>query len=156
MKESRRIENLFAKQYNGDPWLGVNMVDKLGQINPEQAAYKFSPEANSIWELLNHIIGWREAVLHGIPQKSYLSPIHNYIQPITNPSQEEWIKTLDRLKKTQTKWIQFLSTVEETIFDEPFGDKSYSHYELIMGVLHHDIYHLGQISLLVRLIDLRK
>lgn len=156
MNESRRIENLFAKQYNGDPWLGVNMVDKLDQIDPEHAAYKFSPEANSIWEILNHIIGWREAVLQGIPQKSYLSPSHNYIQPITNPSQEEWIKTLERLEKSQVDWLHFLSKIDETIFDEPFGDKSYSNYELIMGVLHHDIYHLGQISLLVRLISVRE
>ncbi|WP_192350177.1 DinB family protein [Algoriphagus sp. Y33] len=152
MKESRRIESLFAKQYNGNPWLGVNMVDKLSQITPEQAAHKFSPQANSIWEILNHMIGWRELVLRGIPKNNYSSPNHNFIQPITNTTKEEWQKTLAHLEKSQEDWLQYLSTLDEMILGETFGDMSYSYYELILGVLHHDIYHFGQISILFRLI----
>lgn len=151
MKEPQRIRSLFTKQYNDDPWLGVNFVDKLKQISPGQAAHKFSPRTNSIWEILNHIISWREMVLQGIPQKSYSSPNHNFFLPIINPSEKEWAKTLDRLGKSQQSWLEYLSVLDESIFDENFGDTNYTYYELILGVLHHDIYHLGQLSLLARL-----
>ncbi|MBN3519476.1 DinB family protein [Algoriphagus lutimaris] len=153
MKETLRIRSLFEKQYDGDPWLGVNFTKKLQQVTPEMAAHKFSPESNSIWEILNHIIGWREVVLQGIPQNGYKSPDHNYLNPIQNPTELEWEHTLVRLKDSQEDWSEFLKNLEKTIFEKPFGDKQYNHYELIMGILHHDIYHLGQISLLIRLVN---
>ncbi|WP_339879520.1 DinB family protein [uncultured Algoriphagus sp.] len=153
MKESQRIQSLFAKQYNQDPWLGVNFVDKLAQLSPNQAAFKFTPDANSIWEILNHLISWREMVLEGIHEKKYTSPSHNFFLPISEPSQIEWKKTLDRLNQSQDSWLTYLSTMDEAIFDEQFNDKNYTYYELILGVLHHDIYHLGQISLLARLVS---
>lgn len=152
MKESQRIQHLFAKQYNQDPWLGVNFVDKLAQLSPDQAAYKFTPTNNSIWEILNHLISWREMVLHGISVETYNSPSHNFFQAISEPTEIEWTKTLDRLSQSQDSWLNYLSKMDEEIFDKKFGDKNYTYYELILGVLHHDIYHLGQISLLARLV----
>ncbi|SFU13506.1 DinB superfamily protein [Algoriphagus locisalis] len=151
MKESQRIQRLYSKQYNGDSWLGVNFVDKLNQITLTQAAHKFSPSTNSIWEILNHLIRWRKLVLEGIPHNTYTSPFHNFFQPITNPSKEEWLKTLDLLRDSEEAWQEYLSNLDESIFDKAFGDKQYNYHELIHGVLHHDIYHLGQISLLARL-----
>jgi uncharacterized damage-inducible protein DinB len=152
MEETSRIKSLFAKQFDGNPWLGVNFTQKLQHVTPEMAAYKINPDTNSIWEILNHIIGWREVVLQGIPQNGYISPNHNYLQPIENPSELEWEHTLVRLKDSQQDWMEFFETLDESIFDEPFGDKPYTYYELILGILHHDIYHLGQISLLIKLL----
>lgn len=151
MKETLRIGSLFEKQYDGTPWLGVNFVSKLDQITPDIAAYKISPEANSIWEILNHIIGWREIVLQGIPQNGYKSPTHNYMQPVKDPSDLEWEHTLVRLKDSQEDWLEFLKSMNKAILEKPFGESHYNHYELIQGILHHDIYHLGQISLLIKL-----
>lgn len=151
MQETQRIKSLFAKQYDGDPWLGVNFVNKLSQITPEIAAFKLHPEANSIWEILNHIIGWREVVLQGIPQNGYKSPIHNYMNPIENPSALEWEHTLVRLKDSQEDWLEFLESMNETNLEKPFGNKGLNHYELIFGILQHDTYHLGQISFLIKL-----
>src|SRR5690606_22761870 len=120
MKESQRIQSLFAKQYNDDSWLGVNFVDKLRQISLEQAVHKFSPATNSIWEILNHLISWRELVLAGIPQNTYTSPAHNFFQPITNPTEDEWLRTLNRLKKSQEEWLEYFSSLDESIFENPF------------------------------------
>lgn len=152
MKETLRIRSLFEKQYDGAPWLGVNFTEKLALITPELAACKLSPDSNSIWEILNHIIGWREVVLQGIPQNGYKTPPHNYLQPIKNPTALEWEHTLVRLKDSQEDWLEFLTQMDKKIFEKPFGDKNYNHYELIIGILHHDIYHLGQISLLIKLL----
>ncbi len=151
MKETLRIRSLFQKQYDGTPWLGVNFESKLAQITPEIAANKITPEANSIWEILNHIIGWRELVLQGIPQNGYKSPVHNYMQPIQNPTALEWEHTLVRLKDSQDDWLEFLGNMNKTILEKPFGEGKYNHNELIQGILHHDIYHLGQISFLIKL-----
>jgi len=152
MEEIQRIKSLFAKQYNGDTWLGVNFLGKLDKITPEQAAFKFSPEVNSIWEILNHVIGWRELVLQGIPQNGYKKPSHNYLQPIQHISDLEWEHTIVRLKDSQQDWLEFLENLDSSLIHKPIGDKTFNHYELIMGILHHDIYHLGQISLLVKLL----
>ncbi|WPR76831.1 DinB family protein [Algoriphagus sp. NG3] len=153
MKESQRIRSLFSKQYNEDPWLGVNFVDKLAQISPEEAVYKFSPNTNSIWEILNHLISWREIVLEGIHRNTYSVPDHNFFLPIKDSSEEEWNLTLDRLRASQESWLEYFSSLDEGILDNKFGDQTYTYYELVLGVLHHDIYHLGQIALLARIVS---
>ncbi|EAZ83205.1 DinB family protein [Algoriphagus machipongonensis] len=155
MEEANRIKSLFAKQFDGKPWLGVNFTEKLQEVTPEMAAYKITPDTNSIWEILNHIIGWREVVLQGFPQNGYITPSHNYLHPVENTSYLEWEHTLVRLKDSQQDWTEFFETLDESIFDQPFGDKPYTYYELMLGILHHDIYHLGQISLLIKLIPKR-
>ena len=66
MKETQRIIQLFEKGFNGIPWIDVNLVDVLENITPEQAIRKLYPNANSIWEITNHIISWRENVLQRV------------------------------------------------------------------------------------------
>lgn len=151
MEESLRIKSLFVKQYDGNCWLGVNFQNKLAQINLSQATYKFSPATNSIWEILNHLISWREVVLAGLLKDTYSSPDHNYFQAIKDPSKTEWLKTLDRFRNSQDGWLEYLSNLDDSIFEKQFDNKNYNYYEMIHGILHHDIYHLGQISLLVRM-----
>ncbi|WP_339865647.1 DinB family protein [uncultured Algoriphagus sp.] len=151
MKESQRVKSLFAKQYDGDCWLGVNFQEKLTQININQATYKFSTKTNSIWEILNHLISWREVVLASLPKNTYSSPEDNYFQAIIDPSEAEWLKTLNRFRNSQQGWLEYLSNLDDSIFEKQVVNKNYNYYELIHGILHHDIYHLGQISLLVRL-----
>ena len=59
------ISKLFADLYSGDPWIGVNLVDSLKNVSPEQASRKVGAH-NSIWEILNHIIAWRLNVLERV------------------------------------------------------------------------------------------
>ena len=148
MKETKRTAKLFADLYNGDPWVGVNIKDTLQHISSLQAIKKVHPQWNSIWQITNHIINWRENVLKRIQGEVITTPTDNYMTSIYDPSEAAWKHTLERLEDSQKKWILFLQDCNKACFKEKYKDNDMSYYEHIHGIMQHDAYHLGQIVLL--------
>jgi uncharacterized damage-inducible protein DinB len=152
MKEIQRISKMFTDLYEGDPWIDVNLVDSLHKISGQQAIKKISPDHNSIWEILNHVIDWRENVSERIHGKALPSPENNYFAPITNPSDAEWQKAVNRLKSSQMKWKDLLENFKEEDLETTYAANGMSYYEHMHGILQHDAYHLGQINLLAKMV----
>lgn len=150
MKETERIEKLFTDLYTGEPWIGVSISDILKNISADQAAKKYSPGQNSIWEIVNHIIAWRLNVLERIQGKVSTTPDNNYFDVITETNETEWKNSLKRLKDSQQKWISLLKKFKEKDFEDIYPNNGLSYYEHIHGIIQHDAYHLGQIVLLAK------
>lgn len=153
MKEIQRIIQLFEKGYNGTPWIDVNLVDVLEEITPEQAIRKLYPNANSIWEITNHIISWRENVLQRVQGVEMNTPSHNYFVPLQKGALN-WQQTLKKLEASQNEWISFLKRLKETELELIYKPNGMTYYEHIHGILQHDVYHLGQIVMLTKLIEM--
>lgn len=150
MKETDRIIKLFDDLYQGTPWLDVTIMDTLKNMTPEKAAGKIKPGWNSIWEVVNHVISWRLAILERIEGREVKSPEHNFFVPVTDQSAEAWNNTLNKLQDSQDKWINYLRNFPEKEFDMVPDRKPFSKYELVHGILQHDAYHLGQIRILAK------
>ena len=152
MKETDRIIKLFEDLYNGESWIGVNIVSTLENISAKQAAKKITVDRNSIWEITNHIISWRLNVLQRVKGKTIVSPDNNYFEPVKDTSESAWKNTLEQLKISQLQWIDFLTTVDANDFEKVYPNNAMTYYENILGIVQHDAYHLGQITLLSKLI----
>ena len=152
MKEVISIQKLFSDLYNGDPWIGVNLVDSLKKIPSKNANRKIG-DHNSIWEILNHLISWRLNVLERVQSRTLVSPGHNYFLPVENDSEEAWQSTLKKLEDSQKKWIEFLQSFKEEDLEKTYPPNGMNYYEHIHGIMQHDAYHLGQVNLLVKLVS---
>ena len=150
--EKERIITLFEKLFNGDPWIDVTIMDTLEKLSGPQAASKALPQCNSIWEIVNHMISWRKNVLQRIQGKTLTTPTNNYFEPIADPSQEAWIKTLEAFQQTQREWISFLEKFDIEAFETPYPSNGMTYFEHIHGIIQHDAYHLGQIVLLSKFV----
>ncbi len=150
MKETQRIAKLFHDLYDGEAWIGVNILDTLSHISVEQAHTRVMPQWNTVWEIVNHLIGWRENVLVRISGKTIRTPSHNYIQPIKKPTEAAWNKTLDHLAESQIAWMATLKNLKSADLEIIYPGNEMAYYENIHGVLQHDAYHLGQIVLLAK------
>lgn len=151
MNESRRIQTLFTDLYHGHPWLDVTLQDTLGSITPEQAAQRPIKDGNTIWEIVNHIIAWRQNVLRRVQGEVLEIPENNYIEQIIDTSDDAWRKTLETLETTQKEWLYFLSTFNEADFINEYPPNNLTYYQHIHGIIQHDAYHLGQIVLLAKI-----
>jgi len=149
MKETARISEIFEKTYDGDSWVGETLMGTLKNISPEKAAKKIDPW-NSIWEITNHIINWRENVLKRVQGNITNAPRNNYFEPVKDQSEQAWKKTLQSLKDSQDHWIAFLEKMSEADLEKIYPDNNASYYHNIQGILQHDAYHLGQIILLAK------
>ncbi|MBK8552177.1 MAG: DinB family protein [Ignavibacteria bacterium] len=148
MKETERIEKLFEDLYDGEPWIGVSLFDTLKNITAEKAAKKISPQWNSIWEIVNHIIEWRFIVLQRVHGEVLIAPENNYFIDVPEKSEAAWKNSLKRLEDSQQQWIKFLKTFKKKDFENIYPNNSRSYYEHVHGIIQHDAYHLGQIVLL--------
>ena len=152
MKETERIIKLFEDLFEGEPWIEVNLIGTLKGITAEQAAKRSLAERNTIWEIVNHLISWRQNVLERIQGKVITTPGNNYFTAVTDTSPEAWTSTLHQLKVSQLQWINFLRTFRESDFEKIYPINSMTYYEHIHGIIQHDAYHLGQIVLLAKLV----
>jgi uncharacterized damage-inducible protein DinB len=148
MKETERISKLFTDLYNGSPWIGVVIVPTLKKLTAKQAAKRIYKDWNTIWEITNHLISWRENVLRRVQGEVIKSPSHNYVLPIKDTSEEAWQTTLKRLDDSQIAWLAFLKKFKSADFDKIYPNNGMNYYEHIHGILQHDAYHLGQIVIL--------
>lgn len=152
MKETDRIRQLFKDLFDGDPWLGVNVLSTLEGITAEKAAVKIAPGRNSIWEIVNHMTSWRRNVLRRFDGKVIPRPEHNYILPVEITTEEAWRESIERLKESQEQWLAFLETADEDSLASIYPGNQGSYYYHMHGILQHDAYHLGQIVMLTKLV----
>lgn len=150
--EGLRIYSLFEDLYQGDPWIGVNIIPNLNAITASQAAARPLENCNTIWEIVNHMIRWRENVLERLHDKVLITPDNNYIQKVMDTSAENWSATLKALEQSQRDWKSYLENVREDDFEKVYEPNNMNYYKHAHGILQHDAYHLGQIILLVKFV----
>jgi uncharacterized damage-inducible protein DinB len=152
MLESKRISNLYQSIYNGNPWLDVTLADTLKDVTAEQAFRKVNPNLNTIWEIVNHIIQWRKNILSRVQGETVITPDHNYFVPVIDPSELAWEQSLQTLSKSQESWNTFLAYFDDADFEKIYVNDNHTYYEHIHGIIQHDVYHLGQIVILKKLL----
>lgn len=150
MKETERISRLFEELYTGHPWLDVTVMDTLKSLDADKAALKIKPGWNSIWEIVNHVISWKLAVMQRMDGHSEKSPDNNFFLPVSDTTASAWNSTIERLMDTEEKWLKFINKFSAPQLEEVPDVRPFTRYELIHGILQHDAYHLGQIRLLVK------
>jgi uncharacterized damage-inducible protein DinB len=150
MKETTRITKLYEDLYDGSPWLGVVILPALKKLSASQAARRIDPEWNTIWEIVNHMISWRENVLKRVQGQLPRTPAHNYITPVEDTNPAAWKATLSRLEASQQAWLGLLKKFKSPDFNLVYPGNQMTFYEHIHGILQHDAYHLGQIVILAK------
>lgn len=77
------------------------------------------------------------------------------LPPIT--SETDWNKLVADFLDNSEKFADKVEQMEDSIFDKPFIDEKYGTFlRNIEGVVEHSYYHLGQISLIRKMITQNK
>lgn len=139
------ISKLLQRTFEEQPWHGPSVKEVLDGITQEQS-FKRLPESHSIIELVAHMTSWRIFVCKKIQgeQEFRITDDRNF------PAETNWAKVLADLNESQVSLIEALRAFDETKLPElvPHGSYSYTFYSLLHGIIHHDLYHIGQISLI--------
>jgi len=62
-------------------------------------------------------------------------------------------KGLQRLDETQSELIDALQDQQDSRLNEIVPGKKYNFRKLLYGIIHHDIYHIGQVAYVVKLLQ---
>lgn len=153
-KEIKYIIELFHESYKGDPWFGRNAKQILSEITAEEAIQKPNGQ-HSILELLYHMINWREFAISRLkPKKGKTSDYfaeHDWAE-LDHSDKVLWKKGLKRLENTQKELLKLIGTLEKEKLKETVPERKYDFKYLLYGVVQHDIYHLGQIAFVKKML----
>ena len=150
----------YIRQYQeiqrGKPWIGSSFKSKLDLIKEDQAFSRPMPDLHSIAEILSHLTLWR---------KETLLKIRIGEGSKTDACEENWLgndaleilgwkRIREEYDHSLTELIEALeskddSFLSETYFDTDFKAR-YPYRFIIEGMLHHDLYHLGQIGIILK------
>lgn len=143
MGEVDRIRKQLERTYSGEAWHGPSLRKTLEGIGESEAEARPIPNGHSIAELAVHILAWREEALRRLEGNGSDAPERG-----DWPSPLAWGELLEALDRSQNGLTKAVAALEEGRLDEKVKGRRESHYVLLQGIIHHDLYHAGQIGIL--------
>jgi uncharacterized damage-inducible protein DinB len=160
MTESDRIADELTRAHRGDPWHGSSARALLTGLTAERAARRPIPTAHTIWELLLHLTGWRREVTRRLDGGNPTLPAGGDWPAMPAGSDDAWKRTLAEFDAASEELLAALARFDARRMDDLIGEgrsapvgTGVSWYVMLHGVAQHDAYHMGQVSLLRKLVN---
>lgn len=155
MTINEKLANELQQSVFGEPWHGASLDTILKDVNYKQAFNKPIKNAHNIVELVLHIDAWIQEALDRLNGKEIGDPsVGDWPNPADN-SEKYWITLKQQLYDNTNKLIAAVKKFPAEKFNEVVGTErnaalgtGYTYEFMISGVLQHNAYHSGQISLL--------
>ena len=148
MEESARIADQLRRAFEGGAWHGPALYELLSNVPAEQAVLRPIPGAHSIWEIVLHVAAWEEVALKRVAGRSVKLTDAEDWPPVEDESEGAWQEALGDLRSGHIRLRQAIEQLSELDLEEPVRGRDYPIYNLLHGVIQHDLYHAGQIAML--------
>lgn len=153
MSTALQLAKRFREVLLDGLWIAnTNFRDQLSDVTWEQAVTRVG-SLNTIAMLTFHIdyyIAGLIQVFEGGPLE--IKDKFSFDLPPVE-SQEQWESLLNRLLSDAEKFAVLLEQMPDVTMNEPFADEKYGTYlRNIDGMIEHCYYHLGQITLIKKLV----
>lgn len=146
--EVDHIFRMLQRTFSKNAWHGPSVLEVLEGITVDQSKLRL-PESHSIIELVAHMTSWRVFVI----KKLAGDTDYTVADTMNFPIDADWPRVLANLRESQTMLLEMVQKLDDSKLAEivPHGSYTYSFYTLLHGIIHHDLYHTGQIALLKKL-----
>lgn len=149
MSEVKRILDQLKRSYEGEAWHGPSVREVLAPVNAEKANAHPIPAAHSIWEITEHIGAWMHYTSKRLEGEQFEATPEQDWPLIPGKDEEAWQQTLRNLEKGYQKLAAEISRFKDDDLENQYvPGKPYTIYFLLHGVIQHNLFHAGQISLL--------
>ena len=148
MAERDRILNQLERAFEGEAWHGPSVLEALEGVTWKQALLKPVPKAHSIWELVLHMTAWEDVVRRRLLGESPDITDEENWPRVKDQSSAAWTRALEGLRAGHMKLRQTAAGISDDLLDQSPTGKHSTRYVLLHGIIQHDIYHAGQISIL--------
>lgn len=153
------IENIIQQLeevQNGKLWIGSTYSSKLNQVDENSVFLRPNESLHSVAEIISHLTLWRKETILKIQTGKGIK---------TDDCEENWL-TNDKLQivgwdnikseydRTLSELIDLLKSKNDEFLNELYYDADfkgdYEYRFVINGMIHHDIYHLGQLGIIIK------
>ncbi len=148
-----RIIDLLNVSYESEEaWHGPSVVETLRGVTPDMAGRRLTPNTHTIAELVFHITSWRIFTvkkMQGDGEFDILTPEKNFGSFPGKIDDFEWEALQMELSLSQEELVNELDKRDDDEFLEDIvPGRDYTYYDLLHGIINHDVYHSGQVMIL--------
>lgn len=154
MSSTLQLAKRFREVILDGRWIAnTNFKDQLSDISWEQATTRVG-ELNTIAMLTFHINYYISGLVNVFEGGNLeIRDMYSFDLPPIE-SQEQWQDLLNKLWKNSEKFASLLEKMPDSKMNENFTDEKYGTYlRNIDGMIEHAYYHIGQITLLKKIIN---
>lgn len=137
---------------NGKWIANTNYKEQILNLDWKEASYKVD-NLNTIATLTFHINYYLSGLISAFKTgRLEISDKHSFdLAPIL--SEADWDKLVNEFIANANEFSDKVEEMEDDVFDKPFIDEKYGTFlRNIEGVIEHSYYHLGQITLIRKMI----
>lgn len=147
---SKRIREVLS---NGKWIANTNFKDQILSLSWKQAIQKVD-DLNSIAMLTFHVNYYMAGILN-VLNGGELEIRDKYSFELPEiKSEKDWEIMVSEFMKNAEEFADKIEQLDESILDKPFAEEKYGSYlRNIEGFIEHSYYHLGQISLLKKMVS---
>ncbi len=156
MSKSKFISSRLREVLLEGHWIAnTNIKKQIESLTKEEALQKIGKH-NSIAELtfhINYFLGGILNVLKG--GELEIRDKYSFDMPLIK-TEKDWQNLIDNYLSNAIEFIQQVELMNDEMFEATFVKEMYGSYERnIEGLIEHSYYHLGQISLIKKLLRTR-
>ena len=150
------IKNLIRQLHEiqeGSLWFDQCFKEKIDGLSDTEALTKPIPQVHSVAEHVSHMLEWRkECMIRFEGLRTELMNSSNDWKDKTELGKIGWTNLKNAFYNSQFEIIRLIESQDDTYLDTKFLDTDYNFHYLIEGIIHHDLYHLGQIGVTIKLL----
>lgn len=114
-------------------------------LNPQHASLRIG-SSHSIEELIRHMTAWRKYVIKKLEGDERFE-----VDDATNfPEEHDLTEAIHRLDESQQQLLHALKNTSEEKLREKVPKRPFTYFTMLHGIIHHDLYHAGQIMLILK------
>ena len=148
MNEQEMLQHLITRIRDGKGWHGRDIADLTADVTAEEAGMVLGPGTHSVWQIVLHLIAWRDVACRLLAGESVdgLPEARNW-PAVIDTSIHAWLHAREELAASQQRFAEAMMLCPASNLSKPVPGQTYTFEDLLFGVLHHDIYHAGQVAI---------
>ena len=147
MTEVERISDQLRRSFEGHAWHGASLMESLKGVTWEHASRRPINEAHTIFELILHTHMWQAVALAALNGKTIV-PSDEEDWPKSKRDEKAWKRALEEMQKTHNELMETLAQFPDSKLEMVLPGKDWTVYQILYGMIQHNISHAGQICLL--------
>jgi uncharacterized damage-inducible protein DinB len=151
------IKNLIRQLHeiqDGSLWFDQCFKEKTDKLSDKEALTRPIPQVHSVAEHISHILEWRkECMLRLKGEGTNLMNSADDWKDNAALRKIGWSNLKDAFFESTKTLINALENQEDAYLDTKFSDTDYNFHYLVEGIIQHDLYHLGQIGITIKLLN---
>ena len=151
MTETDRILEQLKRSFYKEAWHGLAFLEILDGVTAEQASKHPITKAHSIWEIVLHTTTWIEAVRIRCRGKEFKVSDEQDWPEVTETSEQAWQQTIIDLKDQHKQLEDLVNSLKPEDLNKSAAGSTMPNCSMLDSIIHHNIYHSGQIALLKKL-----